>query len=57
MFDYIFNALICGWVLSIFKIDDFVVEFMQTGMNIPQATVAYYYVLCIVLGVIGYCFK
>lgn len=57
MFNYIVDALLCGWFLSWFGVDKFVVEFMQTGLNIPQATTSYYYVFCIALGVIGFILK
>lgn len=57
MFNCILNALLCGWFLSLFGIDSFVVEFMRTALNIRQATTSYYYVLCIALGVMEYCLK
>lgn len=57
MFICILDALLGGWVLSWFGVDKFVVEFMQTGLSMPQATTSYYYVFCIALGVMGFYLK
>lgn len=57
MFSCILDALLGGWVLSWFGIDDYAVEFMRTALSMPQATVAYYYVFCVALGVITFILK
>lgn len=57
MFNSIVEALFCAWLLSLFSIDRYVVDFMRTAMNIPQAQESYYYVLFMALGVLSYCIQ
>lgn len=54
MFSSIINALLGGWFLSLFGIDEMVIDFMRNTLDLKTADTSSYYVACIFIGILSY---
>ena len=53
MLSTVISALIVGWVLSWFDIDDLFVDFCKRHLKINAAS-STWYVFCVIIGIIAY---